>query len=654
MNFLIRRFAWLWASLLVLGGADLLWAAGPGTKTANYLRFGVGGRGVAMAGAQTAASEGAPSLYWNPAGLAMVKQQEVMMMYNKSFQSISHTALYYAHPSLEWGVWGFGVQNVSYGTITGTDESANPTGNVAASDVMVSGGWGESWRGRWWLPPLKTGLGFKVLRKTLAETSAMGYLADVGVIHHREEGRLAGLTSGLVVTNLGSGLTFEGSSSAPRDVKAGVSYPFYGGILLTALDVVFPSDGSTHLQSGIDWKIRDVFSVRAGYRQGMDQGTGFSFGAGIGNERIRFDYAFAPYGELGDAHRVSLTWRFGQAFRQAEIVDQLAVAYQRAEALYGQGYVVEAIMQARRIQQVAPWHGPSQKLIDRMKKEITTYENVARQEALKDQIREHMEKGEAAFNKEDLLSARAEFEAILTIQPDSADALRYLDRIQERYQSVAQGFFQDGMEAFAYNDYRKAVEFFQKVLIVDPNHLEAADMMQKTRQLLREKQQEAEIATIQGTIQSLMAEGKSAYDRKDYEAAMKIFTRVLKMDVENSEAAKYRNLSQTLVAQRYYEAGVSAARKGAWATAKDWLDKTLEVKPDYPDAREALAKVLSHVNEENKVKGQQKYREALEYFLNGNLEKAAEMCRDILLIDPDMVEAKRMLERIQLKSQTGP
>jgi len=64
------------------------------------------------------------------------------------------------------------------------------------------------------------------------------------------------------------------------------------------------------LVGGKSWR----FAGRAGYSSQTAQGitgfTGASIGIGIGYEGMNVDYAFVPYGSVGTAQRISLTYNF--------------------------------------------------------------------------------------------------------------------------------------------------------------------------------------------------------------------------------------------------------------------------------------------------------------------------------------------------------
>ena len=49
-----------------------------GTTAANFLEIGYGSRGIAMGDAVVASTDALESAYWNPAGLALMRQNEVL------------------------------------------------------------------------------------------------------------------------------------------------------------------------------------------------------------------------------------------------------------------------------------------------------------------------------------------------------------------------------------------------------------------------------------------------------------------------------------------------------------------------------------------------------------------------------------------------
>src|SRR5688572_21501094 len=107
--------------LLGLPGSLL---AGSGTSGGSFLNIPVGARAVAMGEAYTALADDVSSLYWNPAGLAFMRQSQASFMYNPSFNDLTyHNAA--AGVSLENGGIGASASYLSYGDI----EGFNPDGD---------------------------------------------------------------------------------------------------------------------------------------------------------------------------------------------------------------------------------------------------------------------------------------------------------------------------------------------------------------------------------------------------------------------------------------------------------------------------------------------------------------------------------------------
>jgi hypothetical protein len=64
---------------------------------------------------------------------------------------------------------------------------------------------------------------------------------------------------------------------------------------------------------GIETVLADVLPVRMGFNTRNAAGPGVTAGLGWVHKNFGFDYAFVPYGDLGSAHRISVSWRWGEA-----------------------------------------------------------------------------------------------------------------------------------------------------------------------------------------------------------------------------------------------------------------------------------------------------------------------------------------------------
>jgi hypothetical protein len=304
-------------SILVIASGSLQ-AAGKGTSGAQFLRIGVGARGPAMSGAVSPIVDDASAIYYNPAGMSRMDRREVEVAYNAYFKDSAAQFLGYAQPTAEHGTFGvgvslFGVKDIEKRSATGGDADSADLGNFNTQDMALSFGWANKrdlGQGK-----LRYGAALKYISSDLDVKTAVTGAVDMGAMWDlREDG---GLTLSLAVLNLGGKLKFESESDPlPLSVKPGVAYRMDMkrlGKLTLAMDAdMMVHDGTSHVQPAFEWAPVAMFSLRGGYQFGRDSdaGNGMSVGAGFNVMNLKIDYAFVPFGDLGDTHRVSLGYKF--------------------------------------------------------------------------------------------------------------------------------------------------------------------------------------------------------------------------------------------------------------------------------------------------------------------------------------------------------
>ncbi len=89
--------------------------------------------------------------------------------------------------------------------------------------------------------------------------------------------------------------------------------------LTTVFDIKFPNDNDIIFNVGAEYVYQmkqGQIAGRMGFDSSNDAGSGVTFGLGIKLNKIsnlkdfQFDYAFVPYGDLDNSHRVSLSVKF--------------------------------------------------------------------------------------------------------------------------------------------------------------------------------------------------------------------------------------------------------------------------------------------------------------------------------------------------------
>lgn len=277
-----------------------------GTSAAQFLKLGAGARTAGMGGASAAAAEGADGIYWNPAVLAAIEGGEVSVMHAAWFEGITYDWAACAQRIQGIGTVGVGVQYLSYGSITTLDNTGLDTGSMNPNDAALSLSWAKS------MKRFALGVNVKYISSTITKT-ATAFAADLGATYRCGD-RLA---FGAVAQNMGTALKYDTESDPlPLNLKAGAAYAITNNWKL-ALDVNAPIDNAVYGAVGTEYRYQiagqiDAFG-RVGYNSNAQDAGGLSgLGGGLGLRYLAYtmDYAFVPYGDLGDTHRVSLSMKW--------------------------------------------------------------------------------------------------------------------------------------------------------------------------------------------------------------------------------------------------------------------------------------------------------------------------------------------------------
>lgn len=276
-----------------------------GTTAAPFLEMGSGARNAAMGEASTDSRESS-TLFTNPAAMTQVNGPAFTLGHSIGFES--------SFFDIGSGVWslgkndalGFGILYSGAGDVIETDDTAVEQGKFSPNDQAASLGWAHKFGFG------SLGASAKYIRSTIldsAQTAALDLgAASRGYFNDKLHVELAAL-------NLGGKLKYETESEdLPTNIRAGAAYRFTRTLLL-ATELVFPKGNNSYLSGGTEWTLAEsktsAVLLRAGFngRRNKDlNGAGVSGGMGIKLGNWRLDYAFVPYGELGDTHQISISF----------------------------------------------------------------------------------------------------------------------------------------------------------------------------------------------------------------------------------------------------------------------------------------------------------------------------------------------------------
>lgn len=645
-------FKWIFAIALTLNSQlptlNCLWGD-PGRSTANYLNVDVGAKAAALGGNQFGAEDDSFAQYYNPAFLARISQKEVGFMHNEFFSDIRQNVLNYAQP-IRTGSVATTLSYLSYGQISGFSTEGSPTGELSANDWLLGVSWGRNWKDRW--ESLASGASLKILRKTLADSSATGIAIDLGASYEFKHEKLRGLRFAGSIQNLGPGLKFKDDSSPlPLKFVFGWAYSLWGSALTLAVDGTLNRESPFYASTGIEYKILKTFFLRLGYRGNKRAEKNLTYGVGFANPRFAVDYAFIPYGDLGDTHRISAQFRFGKNAERATLESQLYQNLAKAKSLYAQGELMDAYLQAMQIESVAPWFNENVALLAEVRKNIAEMEKSYKKAQLQAQVEAVFKRGSKFFEEGNLINARFEFQAINEIDPHYPGVREYLTRIEVQFHSFVESFYQNGLNALNQAHYQKAKEEFEKVLAIEPTHADAKSGLEKCMRLLEERKKEALEAEHAELVSNLFEEAMRAYQKENYEKALPLFKEVLRMEPEHKQALEYSGQARKFLFQQYFESGKERANKGDWEEAVKNLKLAVEMRWSSEEAEALLKDVQRRWDLQKKVVSQSLYKQGLEAFLGGNQAKAKNFWKKALESDPENEEAKKGLARMEGKNQ---
>ncbi len=330
------------ALLVALGVAVVPASAQSGTAAAEFLNVPIGARATAMGGAFGATANDAAALYWNPAGLAGMRDATASFEYAAWYvgSDVNYAAV--ASPT-PFGTIAVGVTALTYGDMDVIDETSNnqlPTGETfSAGSYVLSLGYGRELTDKF-----SMGGTVKVVREQIANSSATGVAFDIGTLFVTP---FQGVRLGASISNFGPKMQIDGSDlnipfdplpgqsgnnnavpgristdayDLPLTMRVGLATEVYqqaGTRVTLAVDALSPSASGQHVNVGAEvGLLGGLIQARGGFQElFMDESTrSFTAGGGLryafGTLNLAADYAYEAADFFDGVHRVSVGLRF--------------------------------------------------------------------------------------------------------------------------------------------------------------------------------------------------------------------------------------------------------------------------------------------------------------------------------------------------------
>ncbi|MBU1319911.1 MAG: PorV/PorQ family protein [candidate division Zixibacteria bacterium] len=308
-----------------------------GTAGAQFLKIGMGARYIGMGEASSAVVDDAYSMYWNPAGMAVMEETEFAFTSVDWIEDVSLNFISFVRPMGFGGTLGLSATILGIGEMEETTVfEPNGTGNTFdASSFSISAGYARSLTDRF-----SAGIKMKYVSERIAQARSRGIAFDIGTLFKTG---YKNLRVGLNISNLGQGLKFSGSDlnfkysrdpdnanydpinasylteeyDLPLTFRIGCAYDLVETSMSTwtiAAEAKHPNDNVQQLSLGSEYLWNSMVAMRAGYKFKYEE-EGLTLGAGVilsptQSSALVIDYAWSDFGSLDSVHRFSFGIRF--------------------------------------------------------------------------------------------------------------------------------------------------------------------------------------------------------------------------------------------------------------------------------------------------------------------------------------------------------
>ena len=633
----------LLSAICLLAGMGGNVFSAPGTSVFDFLKIGVGARALGMGEAFSAVSDDASSVYWNPGALCHAGENEISLMHLSWLEGIRYQFAGLALPLRNQAGLGFGVYYLAVDGIDTYDNTGGRLdGTAAVSDLAASLTYSREIRN---LKDLSAGVSVKSVQESLAGERTGSILADLGFLYSPRHAN--SLQFSFVAQNTGLALRYGDSSYAlPVKYTLGFSGKFFSDSLLLAADASSVPANSWYVCAGCAYRLDESITLRAGYkyvegRTAQAADTGLRCGLGLGGDTVSFDYAFVPYGVLGNAHRIGVLCRFGEQRKLNSINANLKRRLARAKRAYRNNDLVEANREFLNVLVVDPVNDEAKAYVLKIK--ARAHEAVTEKKIglIERYIRE-----------DKLVEAKEEIDAVISVSPDNPRAQglagQVSKRLEEQGRERINALFVQGIEFYKSANYEEAISLWEKVLLLDPGHAQAAAHIGTAKQELdkleagrQEKKKQEKIVQAQSYYESAVKLSAGG----ELDRARGLFEEALKCNPGHSESkAALIGLNSRLAAAQY-AAGQKLYGEKNLEAAVSSLEKAASLDPQKQEIGALLQKARRELSGQRKAEAEEYNKNAFIEYNQGNIRKAADLWEKASRLDPADTKLQNSLER---------
>jgi len=567
----------------------------------SVFSVGVGGRALAMGGGFTSLADDATAVYYNPAGLGILKNQELTFMHMDLFEGTNFNFGSWVYPlNPKFGV-GVGYMRI------GTDELIRmqnfvPMGtfNYSQSQVLFSIGGSPS-------ENVAVGATVKGVNQEIDNESdwALGLDAGVIIIPYKFV-RLGFAARDAVSANLKLNSTEEETPSTLSSGIGLVEYPLSNRTDFSAsFEIEKPENRSEKVHTGGELLFDNAYAVRVGYdRDNVSLGVGYAY------RMFSFDYAYKVLDQVDNSHRISLSLKLGEPSEAAptqepelepgqpptsgavpyEFTRQFEFYKEKADGYFYDSKLDSALMYYKRALDFDPDNSEIKIRIG-MISHVLYEQRSTPPPPLPEQkphtitngqtakiVGLYLEQSRTFYNEGYFAPALELLEQILLMDPQHPEAKQLSVRIGHEIEEKVNNNLKEAQAAEISGDIAKAVEAYTKVLELNPIHPQA--------------RQGRDRLFLRLSIPEKLYLGIKLYEQNQFTQAKSHFEAVLAIDSANEIAHSYLDkMSKPAVEPKAITLEVLQANPNIWPLYLEGLKFMREKQ--YQKAIDAWEKVLA-------------------------------------------------------------
>jgi len=584
-----------------------IFAEGDAGRGSIFL-LGVDARALGMGGAYVAVTSGASSVYWNPAGLGLLDKTEVSLLHITLWEDTYYDFVGVAYPTLNFGSFGLGAIRLGTTDIIRRDIFNQPGPSFDNSFSQYTLSYGVAF-------PLflKGGLNFKILNHNLDNRTATGFGLDLGILATPTNYFSWGFNwQDIIEPELKLQTTGE---NIPSNLKAGIkfSHQFSNQSILAAFDIDKTRGRDIKIHAGGEYGLFETLFLRGGFDR--DYAT---LGLGIFYNFVQADYAFKFQNDLGNTHRVSLTFKFGTS-----------VSKKREEQL-------------------------EKELQQRTQAIQTEKEN---------KVKQFLKEGENFEFKQDWFKAFISYQKTLAWDPENSVALTKVDYLNQKIYQADKEKTEEEINSFLADDYLKVAQEYQ-------NRQEFKPASILIQQALKLEPQNPKALSLQSQIKKsqsdkileLEQKGVDSYNKGNYPEAILAWNQILNIDSTHQSAKSNISLaSGKIKIASFLKQGIEYFNSGDYSMAEKQLNLALTIEPQDQTAQEYLQRVRARTAKRTTLEDLKKdteiwkiYQEGLSQYQQGNYQEALDLWNEVLKVYPNNENTLRNIQQARARLQKKP